>query len=1582
MAGKVPAGTFNTRIGLDTDQPEKTMKQLRTEVSALTSEWRAQSAQLKSAGDSLSAANVKYEGLTASVKHQEEYISRLRAEQSKLDTSTNRGAEDFAKLEKQIGTASTRLQSMTSQQQRAKESVDFYKSGLADAEHELSRISETSRSYVTRLQAEGKQTEANKREASDLGDQLSKMERIYRLQSNELNKIADASGKSSEAYAKQAIRVNETATKMAQAKTRMGELNDAISKANPTVFTRLRTAVAGTNKEAEKTPGLFKKIVTGGLVTNAITAGWTALTGTLKETLKSGLELNEAGETLKNTWSAMGKSANDIQILSDQMSYLRAKTGDSAGEVNVLQRTLDTLTSGNTQKTVMLTQGLAAVGTASHLSGQQTDGLAKALTRVIASGDLTTGSLARLEKAAPTLGAQLSKAAGVSQASFNKMVADGKISSADFMNLLSKVGTTSNDVFDRFGKTSEGALAQLSGGWLSIKAKMAAPLLDVKNSGMSSLASILTSKVVQDAATTLGTGIAKIANYGEQLLEYISKHKTDVTGIATDLWDIAKIAGGEVWSIFKGIISDVAGFLGVGGKNAKDMKDPLGTIHDILDKIVANKEGIRDAVKIVLSLFAAKKALTFAGSIVRVMSVLKDLTSAGIISRVSSLVSKLAQVGTGTSAVANAVGNLNVPTSGVATTVASTTSRAGSSLAKVGNTAGVLAGAGAVFDVGGSIATALVSNSTTAKVKAASKSTGAVIGGGIGAALGSIIPGAGTVAGAGIGAAIGDALGSTKTAQKWANSIHDTIKKATAGIKISTPKISTDDKALGTQFEKYAKALSKKMVVSISTDPKSLAKASASVSSTYTKMQKSVDSYYKKKEASAAADLKKLVVNGSMTQKQADAQMAKLKKTDAAEAKSKKSAYADMQKSATSYYAQAIKIANGNTTKLQAIAKKDGKNSAAYEKEKNKELLAAYKSYAAIYVKQEMSSNSKITSTVQKGAQQQTKLLQKLTKDKGKLSITQLNNTAKNAKAEYNAAVKPAQQARDQIIAAASSKYKSTVATAKKEYKDNGTISKAQYNDIVAKAKAQRDDVVTAAGDQYKKTTKHASNQYGSVKSAIEKQKATAIANQQAQMSGVTGYASSQSKAVVGHATTQANSSMKAGHAQASGTHSIFSGLGTWFNKFLKMLGGSQVSISKASYGYTQVGGLAYANGGSVIGSSKALVGEAGPELRYSPYSSTVDLLGAHGAEFASVKSGEYILNADDTAKLLAGNYGKTLPGYAAGTSTLASFLAKVKSGASSIFDKVSDAASSAFDAITHPLDTLKKLADGIFNISSVSGVGSAQRSISGDMRDKSVSTVANAFAKLRKAFDDGNDSSSAAEPKGSGVQRWKPDVIKALKKNGFDATAGQVAAWLRVIARESNGNPRAQNNWDSNAKKGIPSKGLVQTIEPTFNAFKFPGHGNIFNGYDDLLAGINYMKHIYGTGNSAFARVSGSEGYANGGFASVPSIFGEAGLEAAIPMSSLKASRGYEMLGKTAAAMAARDHMTSDGSSDLGDKLDKLIVLMTAMVNGGGGQPGQTGFGVYIDGQELAHSIVKPLQNETNRAKRLNARAKGATTW
>jgi phage-related minor tail protein len=70
----------------------------------------------------------------------------------------------------------------------------------------------------------------------------------------------------------------------------------------------------------------------------------------------------------------------------------------------------------------------------------------------------------------------------------------------------------------------------------------------------------------------------------------------------------------------------------------------------------------------------------------------------------------------------------------------------------------------------------------------------------------------------------------------------------------------------------------------------------------------------------------------------------------------------------------------------------------------------------------------------------------------------------------------------------------------------------------------------------------------------------------------------------------------------------------------------------------------------------------------------------------------------------------------------------------------------------------------------------------------------------------------------------------------------------IRAAKAESGGNPKAVNGWDINAKLGHPSKGLMQTIDSTFNAYKVKGHDNIWNPVDNMAAAIMYMIGRYGS--------------------------------------------------------------------------------------------------------------------------------------
>ena len=71
------------------------------------------------------------------------------------------------------------------------------------------------------------------------------------------------------------------------------------------------------------------------------------------------------------------------------------------------------------------------------------------------------------------------------------------------------------------------------------------------------------------------------------------------------------------------------------------------------------------------------------------------------------------------------------------------------------------------------------------------------------------------------------------------------------------------------------------------------------------------------------------------------------------------------------------------------------------------------------------------------------------------------------------------------------------------------------------------------------------------------------------------------------------------------------------------------------------------------------------------------------------------------------------------------------------------------------------------------------------------------------------------------------------------------------MVEHESAGNPRAYNGWDSNAAAGHPSEGIAQVIRPTFQAYALPGHTDIWNPVDNMIAAFRYAISRYGSMNN-----------------------------------------------------------------------------------------------------------------------------------
>ncbi|MEU3465717.1 transglycosylase SLT domain-containing protein [Streptomyces sp. NPDC006733] len=105
----------------------------------------------------------------------------------------------------------------------------------------------------------------------------------------------------------------------------------------------------------------------------------------------------------------------------------------------------------------------------------------------------------------------------------------------------------------------------------------------------------------------------------------------------------------------------------------------------------------------------------------------------------------------------------------------------------------------------------------------------------------------------------------------------------------------------------------------------------------------------------------------------------------------------------------------------------------------------------------------------------------------------------------------------------------------------------------------------------------------------------------------------------------------------------------------------------------------------------------------------------------------------------------------------------------------------------------------------------------------------------------------AVAAPKyADNLDGWIRESLAIMKKKGIP---GSYEGLHRNIIRESSGNPNAVNDWDINAINGIPSKGLLQVIQPTFDTYHVAGTANsLTDPVANITAAANYAADRYGS--------------------------------------------------------------------------------------------------------------------------------------
>lgn len=223
------------------------------------------------------------------------------------------------------------------------------------------------------------------------------------------------------------------------------------------------------------------------------------------------------------------------------------------------------------------------------------------------------------------------------------------------------------------------------------------------------------------------------------------------------------------------------------------------------------------------------------------------------------------------------------------------------------------------------------------------------------------------------------------------------------------------------------------------------------------------------------------------------------------------------------------------------------------------------------------------------------------------------------------------------------------------------------------------------------------------------------------------------------------------------------------------------------------------------------------------------------------LQKGTKIMPADET-KLFMSSFSK-LPRFEGG---IGDFFG-------SAWNAVKNFTGEVWDYITHPGNIVKIAID---KFADISGLFEPWLSVAGGM----VNTVLGGITDfVSRIFED-------ATPKinynpSAGVEQWRSLASKALRMEG-QYSPSNLNLMLFQMQTESSGNPNAINNWDINAKRGTPSKGLMQVIDPTFRAYARPGYNsNIWDPLSNMLASIRYTVRRYGS----LARGWRGHGYAEG---------------------------------------------------------------------------------------------------------------------
>ena len=1544
MANKIQA-TMSTEIALDTLEASKSIKNLTQLVSSATSAWKAQEAQLKSAGDALGAAQAKYDGLGDAIKRQQAKIESLKREQSDLKGNTSETAEQYLKYQRQIDQATAKLASMESQQQKAKSSLDYYKSGLAGLQQQFRQQNEASETYIKRLQAEGKESEANEEKAKHLKSSIENLTKQYKIQEDMLQKVADKSGKTSNEYLLQKKRLDETATSLAHAKTNMDKLNDEIaeSERNSSLIHRLKDSFVGLNKKvddtADKTSRL-KGVFSATFAANVIGDGFQAVLGNIKgkfdELISSSGEYVKYQQTMNATWLTLTGNAEDGKKMVDVTNEMAQAAANSTEMVDGMNQKFYAVTH-NIDLTKQQTQAILTLQDAFGQTDAAVENFSVQWSQMIANGKVQGQDMMsiinvfpEMKQAIKDVAAEQLNISNMTTEQFAKLQSDGKITSDMAIKALLEMQDKYKDATENFAGTVGGMERTLNSRMPAIIAAFRDPIDKMKNPFLGKVSEWVADKSTEDKFKTLGehsakgletisNAFAKVFNLGngtdklnsfmDKMIEWVDKMSDKIAKNAPKIAsffvelkkglgyivEIGKAFGDGVWEATKGIIEGIAGAFKALTGNSKKTKEPIKGVSGALGEIAKHKEAIQTVGKLFVAYFAASKVAS------GVMAVVKGIKALS-------------------------------PAFGALKTAAAFLMANPFALAIAG-IAALVAGFVALYKHNKKFKKFVDDLAKNAKK-----------------AFDNIV--------------------------KWFKDIPKNLSKAWKNIKdgakdgmkklgsVITGKLSDIGKEWNKGWKKSKDYLSDRWNDMKGNTKKSIENIGSTIKNNHDKIHDKWSKTWKKSKdylsdrwEDMKDNTKKSIGHlGSSIKDKHDEIHDKWSKTWKKSKDYLSNKWDEINKDAEKKFG-----GDAKTLIVDNLAKIGEKFKETWNgiKDGFRDMWDGLKNLARDGI-------NAVIGIPNKGIDGINGLIHDFGGPKNAIGkIPEVPKFA-NGTGFFNG-------------------YRNPITKTTLALLNDGNDSPETGN---------QEAVVMPNGDLYPVPGR---NTYAVLPAGAE----VLNASEWAMLSGAKPFAKGTGfwSKVWNTATDVAGS--------------VWDGLKDGVDKFTKMLSFITDAVAHPIETLTKkfnpksdnldgmfkhLGNALYKkpienakdwwkelwNMANEKASPEVQAGAIGDDYQFkdraadsgadpwgyffkecvSFVASRLANQGVNPSLFSHLGNGNMWLNArvprSSTPRPgMVAVYAKNGQNH---VSTVSGVSGDTFSG-----EEYNYAGSHAYHAFSgRPISMVDTFLD--FGVH----VADKAKEENSPLRKLIKNQVGGMFDWIAKMLAPLNMASSLDNPQGGSVERWRSHVERALKANGIEPTPFRVSKILQTIKRESNGDPNAINNWDSNAMAGHPSIGLMQTIGPTFEAYKHAGHNNIRNGYDNLLAAINYIKHRYGTSDAAFNRVA-AYGYRNGGLVSNHGIYElaeENKPEYVIPTDIAKRGRAWQLLSEAVARFAGeapddRSSSASDASiAKLEAKFDTVIGLLSQLVSKGDRPIVNHNI---IDGRSVSNGLAPYMHEATN---------------